>query len=562
MSRRAVFAISVVLALGAGLAFWWSTDPGPAPPVPSLASAPKERDPAPEAPPAVAGRVVDRAPRGDGRGVRGAAVEARCGGDPPVRTLSGPGGAFAFAELPAGPCELSASAAGYVSGGPATGGPAVVRVDPEAPVRDVHLRLHLAAAVTGRVEDARGPVAGAAVSVLHLEVADEPGPFTVSTDVRTDRQGRFRLDELLPGRIQVMAEHERGYGESEPVLLEPGGSHTDLLVRLEPDDAEVAAVPTAPPPAPLPPADPTKGALVGRVVDERGEPVGAFRVSVERVDGDRGPRRFGRFAMGSVPAEDIRSRRGAFRVESLEPGVYAVHVGGAGFAPIRTEGHVVQAGQDTDAGVFTLLAEASVSGRVVDGETGEPIAGAHVSAEGPDARFAAGRPDSGPGRAGSWAGAAVSGPDGRFVLRSVPIRRLTLRVLARGYVTRLVSGVEPLSARELQLGAIDLGPVSEADGGASHRTFEYAGVGAVLEMSEEGLAFGPVFDGAPAASAGLEAGTRIRAIDGRPTSEMTLMEALELIRGEAGSPVELEVSAPGSTTVRVVRLDRAVVRSP
>jgi len=53
------------------------------------------------------------------------------------------------------------------------------------------------------------------------------------------------------------------------------------------------------------------------------------------------------------------------------------------------------------------------------------------------------------------------------------------------------------------------------------------------------------YENYPAFAAGIQAGDRILAIDGKSTENMSLKAAVKLIRGEVGTEVTLELSRPG-----------------
>ncbi|MBS0271942.1 MAG: S41 family peptidase [Proteobacteria bacterium] len=76
-------------------------------------------------------------------------------------------------------------------------------------------------------------------------------------------------------------------------------------------------------------------------------------------------------------------------------------------------------------------------------------------------------------------------------------------------------------------------------------TAEYGGLGMEVTM-ENGLVkiISPI-DDTPAQKAGLQAGDLIVAIDKKPISGMTLNEAVELLRGKAGTPVKLHIKREG-----------------
>ena len=97
------------------------------------------------------------------------------------------------------------------------------------------------------------------------------------------------------------------------------------------------------------------------------------------------------------------------------------------------------------------------------------------------------------------------------------------------------------------------------DGGAG---LEFGGIGANLTQTPEGIAVSAVGAGDPAERAGLRAGDRILGIDGESTDGMSLADAIQRLRGEAGTSVGVSVRRPKtSETVDVddrARRDRAL----
>lgn len=65
----------------------------------------------------------------------------------------------------------------------------------------------------------------------------------------------------------------------------------------------------------------------------------------------------------------------------------------------------------------------------------------------------------------------------------------------------------------------------------------------------------------PGSRAGIQAGDKITAIDGKPTSEMTMNEVLAILRGEIGSPVTLTILR-GKNMKFDVKLVRALIEVP
>jgi len=74
----------------------------------------------------------------------------------------------------------------------------------------------------------------------------------------------------------------------------------------------------------------------------------------------------------------------------------------------------------------------------------------------------------------------------------------------------------------------------------------FEGIGAMVRMREDGrLEIVEPFEGQPAFEAGLRAGDIILEVDGTPIKNMTIMEAVALIRGPKGTPVHLKVMREG-----------------
>ena len=89
---------------------------------------------------------------------------------------------------------------------------------------------------------------------------------------------------------------------------------------------------------------------------------------------------------------------------------------------------------------------------------------------------------------------------------------------------------------------------------------EFGGIGIEVTM-EDGLikVISPI-DGTPAAKAGLKAGDFIAALDGTPIQGMALSDAIDKMRGPAGTKVTLTILRNGSKKPFDVSLVRAVVK--
>lgn len=86
------------------------------------------------------------------------------------------------------------------------------------------------------------------------------------------------------------------------------------------------------------------------------------------------------------------------------------------------------------------------------------------------------------------------------------------------------------------------------------------GIGAEISMRNSKVTIIRVLDGNPAASAGLMAGDVVSDINGQSTANMTVDQAVGLIRGTAGTTVKLTITR-GSTT-QDYTITRAIVSNP
>jgi carboxyl-terminal processing protease len=87
----------------------------------------------------------------------------------------------------------------------------------------------------------------------------------------------------------------------------------------------------------------------------------------------------------------------------------------------------------------------------------------------------------------------------------------------------------------------------------------FEGVGMEIGIKDGRLTVVAPLPYTPAFRAGLRAGDKIFAIDGKDTSAMTLDEAVHLIRGPKGTPVVLTIWHPGETTTEDVSIIRDVI---
>ncbi len=231
-----------------------------------------------------------------------------------------------FDDLPAGAHSVAADHPGHVPGA------ADIRIRRAAETAaELRLKPILTGDVVGRVVNARdgSPVPGAAIA----------GPQVGAV---ADEGGRFRLPGLMAGRIRLSA--------SAP-LFAPAELSFDLA-RNDIADVTIELEPI------------THGAVRGRVVDDAtGEPLAGARV---RIGG----------------AEVSTDAAGAFAFERIGIGDILAEASQEGYLPGHQAARL-EPGRDLE---LTIRLEreplGALSGRIVDSRTGEPIAGALVTAGG------------------------------------------------------------------------------------------------------------------------------------------------------------------------------------
>lgn len=89
---------------------------------------------------------------------------------------------------------------------------------------------------------------------------------------------------------------------------------------------------------------------------------------------------------------------------------------------------------------------------------------------------------------------------------------------------------------------------------------EFGGVGIEVTPEYGILRIVAPMDDTPASKAGIRAGDYIVAIDGKLVSEMTLQDAVDKMRGKAGTPVNLTLLRKGEKTPLNFKLNREIIR--
>ncbi len=105
-------------------------------------------------------------------------------------------------------------------------------------------------------------------------------------------------------------------------------------------------------------------------------------------------------------------------------------------------------------------------------------------------------------------------------------------------------------------------PVERVDPTTVRQSIEgrLVGVGVALELADGGVRIKQVLPNSPAQQVGIEAGTHITAIDGKPLAGLSLSEVVERIRGPEGAAVSFALTLPDGSaqTVELIRANVVV----
>jgi carboxypeptidase family protein/PDZ domain-containing protein len=360
----------------------------------------------------------------------------------------------------------------------------------------VRVRLAAAPPVAGEVLDADGKPARARV------VACEQQPSESRTSSGED--GTFELPASAIG-CDAIAEHAE-YAPSDPGPVVEGRR---VVLRLK-----------------------AGGAIEGVVLDDHGVGLRSFTVGIEVFTPAHGR------AFDAVPARPFEDARGSFVWDKLAPGTYVLTASAPDLMPARSGPIDVLGGAVTRGVRIALTRGGSVTGHVYDARH-QPIARASLSFDAMGGVIDA--------RAG------VETDDyGQYRLEGAPAGPFTLRVHKDGYRARLVSGLRVDPGATLTEDVLLAG----ADGGGG---FELGGIGAALKQSSDGIALGDVFAGDPAARAGLRVGDRVLSIDGESVDSMSMADALQRLRGEAGTSVGVLAKRPETGETIEVTIVRGTI---
>jgi len=367
----------------------------------------------------------------------------------------------------------------------------------------VRIKLISAPPVLGDVSDVDGNPIRGRVMACEGEAAE--------AQTTTTADGKFELPPSVIG-CSVVALND-AYAASDPVLAVEGQR---LALRFRPG-----------------------GGIEGVVVDERGSAITTFALGIESFSAARGK------SLRSGNQRTFEDRSGFFRWERLAPGTYVLTASAAGKPPTRSD-PVDVAGGTVTRGIRIVLSRGGVvKGHVYD-ERHAALAEVDLSFDQVSSVVAS-------------AAHARTDESGSYVLEGAPAGPFTVRAEKHGFRQRMVTGLVAASGATL-VQDITLTASSAANGGGN---LEFGGIGATMQQTRDGISFQSVFPGDPADRAGLRAGDVVVRIDGESTESMSIADALQKLRGEAGTTVGVSVQRAGAGGPGTPRetVDTMVVRA-
>ena len=146
------------------------------------------------------------------------------------------------------------------------------------------------------------------------------------------------------------------------------------------------------------------------------------------------------------------------------------------------------------------------------------------------------------------AGETVSTTPKADIVKGIDIFTSIYKALHINYVDSLDSRKAVRNAVDYMLDQLDpyceYIPVEEQEEFRSVATGEYGGVGSTIMERNSNIYFSEPFDGSPAAKAGISAGDLIVSVDGVKTAGKKSPEVSEMLRGQAGTMVNVVVKRP------------------
>jgi hypothetical protein len=337
-------------------------------------------------------------------------------------------GAFELLGVPPGRVTITATHPVYADGRVG------LDVDPAKGPAEARVVLSVGGRVQGSARRRDGvPLTGSRVEASSKRVDDEMGPSAVMAQVQAD--GAFVLERVPPGVVSVSLTLQAGAG------VYVSGQRKDVSVV----EGQTTAVDFI-----------SRDVLISGRATRGDVPVGGVRVTVDPIlvssvsgpDADLGPLP----GAGPQPFTGVTAADGSYELIAPEPGDASVSVQSLDGKTHYASRYL----KVPDAPSYTLdfkLGGASVSGIVVDKDTGEGVPGARLSAS---------------AKKGDDQGGANAGPDGRFAFEVSP-GEYSVVTFAEGYAkSESDLSVGPGGASEVRLemsrGQVLQGKVVDASG--------------------------------------------------------------------------------------------------
>jgi carboxyl-terminal processing protease len=103
-------------------------------------------------------------------------------------------------------------------------------------------------------------------------------------------------------------------------------------------------------------------------------------------------------------------------------------------------------------------------------------------------------------------------------------------------------------------------PEAETKNYRSISSGKYGGIGAVIKIKNQEGVVGEIFEGFAADKAGLKVGDILKTINGQSTQNLKTTDISKLLKGEAGTVVNLEVKKPGTDKLMALEIVREEIK--
>jgi membrane-associated protease RseP (regulator of RpoE activity) len=266
----------------------------------------------------------------------------------------------------------------------------------------------------------------------------------------------------------------------------------------------------------------------------------AFSIGIESFVAEKSVTSFGSFMQPRYDRgpREFEDARGAFLWEKLLPGDYVLTASVKGKPLVRSASIAVKSGAVTRGVRIVLTPGGSVTGHIVD-DHDNAVADVELAFDSVSSIVES-------------TVYARSDASGSYRLDGAPAGPFSVKARKRGFVLHVASGLRVASGATITED-MKLAP-DDGKGGV-----DLAGVGANLVASPEGIVVSGVRPDDPAARAGIQPGDRIVSIDGESSEGMSVTDAIQRLRGKAGTNVGVSVERPITRQIIDVVVVRATI---